>query len=125
MVNRVQQGTGEYAGHIQVAKGKDDPSDATVTLDPGSIYNETQMSGILTLFILDKTNQYNLYKAIPTVYTGSTMNPSEEEATATTEAVTIDGKKYDVYSYTILKGYFAYWDNSARAAYIKELRVTC
>lgn len=125
MVNQVQQGTGEYAGHIQVAKGKDDPSDATVTLDPGSIYNETQMSGILTLFILDKTNQYNLYKAIPTVYTGSTMNPSEEEATATTEAVTIDGKKYDVYTYTILKGYFALWDNSARVAYIKELRVTC
>jgi hypothetical protein len=60
MVNQVQQGTGEYAGHIQVAKGKDDPSDTTVTLDPGSIYNETQMSGILTLFILDKTNQYNL-----------------------------------------------------------------
>jgi hypothetical protein len=40
-------------------KGKDDPSDTTVTLDPGSIYNETQMSGILTLFILDKTNQNN------------------------------------------------------------------
>jgi hypothetical protein len=125
MVNRVQQGTGSYAGHIQVARGKDDPSDTTVTLDPGSIYNETQMSGILTLFILDKTSEHDLVKATLTVYTGSSMNPSEEEATATTEAVTIDGKKYDVYTYTILKGYFAYWDNSARAAYIKELRVTC
>jgi hypothetical protein len=125
MVNQIEQGTGEYAGHIQAAKGKESETDTTITADPGSIYNETEMSGLLTLFILDKTNQWNTVKAIPTVYTGSAMNPSEEEATATTEAMTIDGKKYDVYTYTIVKGYFAYWDYSARAAYIKELRISC
>jgi len=111
-IDQIQQGTGSYANHIQMAKST------------SFICNLTPMKGTLTITVLDKTDQWNTVKPTITVYASTEEKPTTNELTSEKTSLSDGTFNYDVYTYALTESFFSIAETGGeRVAYVKEIKI--
>lgn len=111
-IDQIQQGTGSYANHIQMAKSA------------SLICNLTPMKGTLTITVLDKTDQWNTVKPTITVYSSTEAKTKTNELTPEKTSMNDGTFNYDVYTYTLSESFFSIGETGGeRVAYVKEIKI--